>query len=225
MLREKYAGKKIFIFCHSFGSFIGQCFIEKYGALVDGCILSGSAGPRRVGVFAAETIARAVCLLAGGKKKARLLNFIALGLNNARIKNPLTPYDWISRSRENVATYAADPWCGFRCTNLFFKNLFSGLRYVHSKKNIKKIPLELPVFLLAGTDDPVGGYSKTVRKLYETYGSLGMGRLELKLYEKARHVLLDETNRDEAERDILFWYDNLAEKTFAIVLDENTPTH
>ena len=81
----------------------------------------------------------------------------------------------------------------------------SGLSRIHRKDQLARIPHGLPVFLLCGSDDPVGSYGKTVRALADLYASNGLSDVALKIYEGGRHEMLNETNRDEVTADILDW--------------------
>lgn len=195
LLRSEYPGKKIFLFGHSFGSFISQCFIEKYGNLIDGVILCGTAGPRFV-VHLGKLLAGLFVALRGGKTVSPALAAVAF-----------SGYDdnWLTRDTAIAEKYASDPWCTFKCSDSFYYDMMSGLCYIHSKKHIKSIPSSLPVYLIAGTDDPVGSYGKTVKKLHDIYKANGIADLELKLYPGAKHELLNETNRDEVMNDVLEW--------------------
>ena len=67
------------------------------------------------------------------------------------------------------------------------------------------VPASLPVLFIDGTADPVGNYSKTVSALAEIYKKNGVSDVEIKLYEGARHELLNETNGAEVEGDVLNW--------------------
>ena len=44
--KKDFPGKKIILLGHSFGSFVSQGYIEKYGKNIDGCILCGTSGPQ-----------------------------------------------------------------------------------------------------------------------------------------------------------------------------------
>ena len=57
--------------------------------------------------------------------------------------------------------------------------------------------------MIAGTEDPVGSYSKTVKNLCDSYKKRGMKNVSLKLYEGGRHELFNETNRAEVFSDVL----------------------
>ena len=56
--------------------------------------------------------------------------------------------------------------------------------------------------IISGDDDPVGEFSKGVKKLYKVYSRNDL-KTTLKLYTGARHELLNEINRDEVFDDIL----------------------
>ena len=195
MLRGQYPGKKLFLFGHSFGSFIAQCFIERYGQLVDGCILCGSAGPR-LSVYPGSLIIKAITAFSGKKNISPLIGKLTMGSYGD---------NWLSRDTGLLAKYVSDPWCTFKCKNGFYVDMLSGLCYIHRKKSLAAIPKSLPVFLIAGTDDPVGDYGKSVRALYGCYRKLPLADVTLKLYEGAKHELLNEINRAEVMNDVLAW--------------------
>jgi alpha-beta hydrolase superfamily lysophospholipase len=46
---------------------------------------------------------------------------------------------------------------------------------------------------------------RATRRLVARYQALGMWRIETRYYTGARHELLNETNRDEVQRDVLAW--------------------
>ena len=71
------------------------------------------------------------------------------------------------------------------------------------------MPKKLPVYLIAGEEDPVGDYGKGVRTVYGMLQKAGVERLELKLYPGARHEMLNETNRAEVYDDLLAWCETM----------------
>lgn len=204
-LRAQYPGKKIILFGHSFGSFIAQGFMEKYGGEIDGCILCGTAGPRLPLVRFGRCIAGTAKLFRGGRAVSMMINALSFGSNNAHFKNPRTNFDWLSRDEANVDRYINDKWCGFPCTIGFFYDMFNGLSTIHTKKNMARIPQTLPIHIICGDEDPVGTYGRTVKALYAIYQQNGIKQVDLKMYEGGRHELLNEINRTEVEEDLLNW--------------------
>ena len=59
-LKKEFPGKKIILLAHSFGSLIGQSFIENHSSEIDLCILCVSRGPQqgiaRLGLFVTNII-------------------------------------------------------------------------------------------------------------------------------------------------------------------------
>lgn len=203
--RERYPGKKVFLFGHSFGSFVTQCYIEKYGDSLDGVIICGSAGPRLAMTRMAKVIGSIVKLFTGKRRVSKFMDSLAFGSYNAKIKPAATSVDWLSRDAGEVQKYIEDPWCGFMCTIGFFCDMFTGLNFIHRKKSMKMVPKDLPVLFIDGDADPVGDYSKSVTKLAWIYKKNGVKDVDVKFYVGARHELLNETNREEVEEDVLAW--------------------
>ena len=67
------------------------------------------------------------------------------------------------------------------------------------------MPVNLPVFFLAGEDDPVGNYGKSVEAVYKSFREIGMENVQIKLYPKDRHELLNEVDKVDVYADIYRW--------------------
>ncbi|MGI5172093.1 alpha/beta hydrolase [Treponema sp. OMZ 840] len=205
--RLDFPQAKIILFGHSFGSFVAQSFIEQFSNEIDACILSGTAGPRLALSIAGNRIAAAVKCFKGSRYRSKFLDKLSFSSYLDRIpeseKN--SPFAWLSRDKDQVKKYEADPLCGFLCTAGFFYDLTAGLSRIHRKKNMAGIRGDLPVFLFAGTADPVGGYTKTIRALAAVYRKNGIQDVSEKYYEDGRHEMLNELNYDEVYADIFSW--------------------
>ena len=66
------------------------------------------------------------------------------------------------------------------------------------------MPGDKPCLLVSGSMDPVGNYGEGVKEVYGWMKEAGLP-VEMKLYEGARHELLNETNRDEVFTYLLGW--------------------
>lgn len=203
MIHEAHPGLPVFLLGHSMGSFLSRTFIQQHGGRLQGCILSGTATHPAGLLTAAMTIARLQSLFTGTLHPNKLLNHLSFGHFNKKIPNPKTPFDWLTRDEKIVADYVADPDCGFVCTTGFFIDLFHGLRLINRLDAIQQAPPGLPVFLISGTADPVGDYGDGVRAAMKKLEEAGMKDLRIKLYEGARHEILNELNKKEVYRDIL----------------------
>jgi len=204
-INKQHPETPIILLGHSFGSFVSQMYLEKFGDLLAACVLSGTTGPNPVLVTVGRLAANLVAFLGGKKKPSAFLTNLSFGSYNKRIPGATSPNSWLSRDKEEVDKYDASPWAGFTCTAGFYKDLTHGLSFIHRQAAYDWIPRDLPIFLVSGDCDPVGSYGKTVRKLADIYRAQGLSRVKLTLYPGARHEILNETNRDEVTADILGW--------------------
>lgn len=194
---------KVALLGHSFGSFVAQGYIEKYGDEIDVCLLSGSAGPRALLVGAGRGLAWMFRLFCGKRFRSTLMEWAVFGNYNKRIKKPKSKNSWLCSDDEVVEQYDSDVLCSFVPTLSFFCDLFCGLSMIHKKKNMMNIPKELPILIFSGEEDPVGGYGSSVRELYKCYRKIGIEKAELKLYGGGRHEMLNEKCKFEVCEDML----------------------
>lgn len=204
-LKADYPQKKVILLGHSFGSFAAQSLMEKNGDLVDGVILSGTSGPMRSTAFWGNKVFALNSLILGKKHKAKFDSWCVFGKYNRRVKNPKTAFDWLSRNEFNVEMYTADQWCGFTPSAEFFTELTRGLYRIHSPARMRQIPKSLPVYFVYGSDDPVGGYGKTIQRLIEIYKANGMTDVSFKEWKDDRHEVLNELDGDAVIADVLAW--------------------
>ncbi len=200
-LKNEYKLPVIF-WGHSYGSFMGQCFIEKYANEIAGAIFTGSNcmdAPKMVfaGIFC--TVKK---LLGKGYENDTWMVGQTFDKYELFFPENERPFAWLSRDKEQVKAFTSDPMSGYTmCVNFYASFLF-GVHATYKKKNLNKIPKNLPIYLLSGAQDPVGNMGEGVKKLCEVYKSAGLNA-EYKLYEGARHKILSEINKDEVLDDML----------------------
>lgn len=152
------------------------------------------------------TQAEAIKRVKGDNVTSPLLDKIGFSKYNERIEDPKTNIDWVSRDEEVVAKCAADPLCSFKFTVNGYMNLASVMYYVSDDRWYTHLPKDIPMLLLAGTEDPVGSYGEGVKNVYNRMCEYCCDA-SMKLYEGARHELLNEINKDEVYADILSFLD------------------
>lgn len=208
-IRKKYPNPiPLFMMGHSMGSFLTQhymvSYLTKHPDHVQGIILSGSNGKQGAALQAAIAIAAAEAAIRGDHHRSKLVTFLSFGAFNKRFAPNRTPFDWLSNDAGEVDKYVDDPYCGVTFTSGYFRDFFRGLKGIHQAKHVNQIRKELPIFVFAGEDDPVGG-GKGIRKLLSMYEELGLKNVSSKLYPRGRHEMLNEVNRDEVMGDITAW--------------------
>ena len=108
--------------------------------------------------------------------------------------------------------YVADPLLGFSASVGLAREMLGGMLMNEDRKNLDKMPKELPVLFVSGDKDPVGSNGKGVVQTYEAFKAAGMQDVRLKLYPDGRHEMHNELNRDELKADVLAFLDEVLSK-------------
>jgi len=196
----------VFLFGHSMGSMLTRRYIQLYGNDLAGAILSGS-GVFSNGLLKLGTVVAASEIKRNGRAyPSRLLDKLVFQNFNRGFKPARTDLDWISRDPVEVDKFLADPLRGKIGSAGYFHDFFSGLLVMNNVENIQSTPKNLPLHFISGTADPVGGKAgKGIVQICKAYQQAGLLNVSCKLYEGARHELLNETNKDEVAQDIIEW--------------------
>ncbi|MGO1469659.1 MAG: alpha/beta hydrolase [Tissierella sp.] len=205
IIKEENKDLKLFVFAHSMGSFLAQRYIQLYGKDIDGLILSGTNGEPPTGINLGISLSNLIMKASGRRKKSKLINVLSFGSYNKKITPRRTIFDWISREEKEVDKYIEDPLCGNLFPVSFFHDLYVGMKDIQEKENLENIPKNLPIYIFAGSEDPVGGYGRGIINLNNTYKRLGIKNVDYKIYNGGRHEMLNEINKLEVMIDILNW--------------------
>lgn len=193
-------GLKTFLFGHSYGSSVSQGFLELYSRKIVGAVLCGTTYFKNPLTASGLIMAAFQKSWFGADKPAKLIAKLSFGEYEKKFEER-TPDCWLSRDKDAVAKYRQDPFCGQIMSLGFYYSFFKHVNalYGDAAKNIRK---DIPVLIAVGDRDPVSRFGKDAKKLYDFYDGLGLD-VTLKIYEGARHELLNETNKTEVYSDFL----------------------
>ena len=213
IMSDSYPNKPYIVLGHSMGSFIARNWYAKYGASCSGLILSGTAVANPLmGLLKALAYVQR-CFL-GSKKPA---NFLASMINKRylkKIREPLTPADWISYDQEVVKKYSGDPFCTFTFTHSGYIDLFTLLKRCNTEEWYASIPKDKPILLLAGDEDPVGDYGEAPQKIYNKLLATGQQKVTIDIRHGMRHEPHNEIGREAIyQRYAAYLFDNFVRKT------------
>ncbi len=183
---------------HSMGSFIAQAYAQRHGDRLDSLMLSATNRINRPQLQASRLLVGLIRVLKGRRHVSPLIGRLTFGAFNRAFQPNRTSHDWLSRDPAQVDRYLADPWCGFGCTTQLWWDFLGGMLAIdpaHWRK-------ELPVHVMAGTEDPVGEMGRGVRRHVAAIRAAGIAGRE-RLFEGGRHEMVNETNRAEAWQYIL----------------------
>lgn len=204
--KAAHVGVPVFVLGHSMGSFLTRDFLLDYSYLLDGVIISGTGFYPKLQLKLGQWLSKRDIDKHGDRHISNFIDKMAFGKNNKKIKGARTPFDWLSRDRDIVDAYLADPLCGIVHPSSFFYHFFTALERILYNGEFSNFKSQVPMFILSGDMDPVGSYGKGVEKSAEIYKKIGFDT-QVKLYKEGRHEMMNETNRTEVFGDIIAWLD------------------
>ncbi len=202
--RQRYPDTPTFILGHSMGSFLVRQYLHTYpqdefaGAL----ILGTGVQPAWL-IKGGLLMARLIKSVKGPRHRSPFLTKLSLGSNNKYFKPARTPCDWLTRDEGIVDLYVSDERNRFKFTASAFVDMFEGMATLNRKGNLDRMDRRTPVFIASGSEDPVGGMGKAAPAYGRQLEALGFTDITVKLYPGARHELVNETNHEEVDADIL----------------------
>lgn len=203
VIRERYPGLPLALMGHSMGSMLARCYMTKYGNEPACAVFMGTSGANSLtGII--RFLANVGMFFGRAKKPATLLDHLAFSKYNDRYDDVQSEKDWISRDREHVKQYLADPQCTFLFTDRAAYDFANLLDEVSGAQWANRLPKDKPYLLVSGAMDPVGNFGEGVKEVYGWMRDAGTD-VQMKLYDGARHEILNETNRAEVMEDILQW--------------------
>jgi alpha-beta hydrolase superfamily lysophospholipase len=209
LIAKEQPGVPIVFLGHSLGSFLGQEFVAKHSDALAGAVYSGSSGKPPAIATLGRLIARAERLRLGKRGKSQLLVKMWFGAYNKPFEPARTAFDWLSRDEKEVDAYVADPLCGFPFSTQLAIDVLDALPGVLTLERLARIRKDLPIYVMSGERDPVGA---NIQGLIDALKSAGFTRLNVRIYAGARHEVFNETNREEATRDLIAWLDGAVGK-------------
>jgi len=195
---------RLILLGHSMGSYVAQSYVLRNPRSIDTLALSGSTFASRAQLRLFRIVAAIEKLRLGPAGRSNLLDKLSFGAFNKEFQPARTEFDWLSRDEAEVDAYVTDPLCGGQSTNQLWRDLTGGLLEISAVRALRQLPASLPVYILGGEKDPVGG-AKGLTRLYDAYRQAGLSGTRLRLYPDGRHEMFNETNRDEVTADLLAW--------------------
>jgi alpha-beta hydrolase superfamily lysophospholipase len=179
LIRSENPGLPLVLLGHSWGSFMAQMLLNREPEAYDALVLSGTV--------------------------YRQLGWGNLGELNARWNAPdATGMEWLASDPEVAAQFIADPLT----TTTPMRELFGLHGQLRMMGRPRKSPgRAIPVLLMVGRDDPVGG-PRSVHKLADDYRTRsGFTDVTTLVYPDSRHEIFNEAVQRDVRADLLAWLD------------------
>ena len=198
--QEKYPEAPYFLMGHSMGSFLTRQYLGMHAEGLSGAIIMGTGEQPDAILSAGKLVCKVIAAFKGWEHRSKFVNSLVIGGFEKEMGK-----GWLSKNEENVKTYAADPLSGFVFTLNAFYHMFDGMSKMNASEKNGRFPKELPIFFVAGSEDPVGTHGKGVETVYQRYLEKGAKDAKIKLYADDRHEILNELDKDVVYEDLLKW--------------------
>ena len=189
------------------GSFMLRKYLATHNEKLRGAIIMGTGFIPENMTSLALKLTAIVTKLRGSKHRSKLIQSLAFGADykGFDMTGEHPENSWLTKDVDIVKAYYNEPRCTFMFTVNGYKGLFEAVNFSCNPENAAKIPKKLPLFIVSGEQDPVGGLGKGVKDVYDMYKEVGMLDLTYKLYENDRHEILNETDKQVVFEDLLAW--------------------
>ncbi|MBY6062183.1 alpha/beta fold hydrolase [Microbacterium esteraromaticum] len=179
IIRTQHPELPLVLIGHSWGSFLSQMLVNQHPEAYDAVVLTGSA------------------LRTPGDLNAAPLN--------ARWAGPdAHGLEWLSRDPAVWEAFRDDPLT----TETPLLKLFGPIEALRLYgRPARDLGRDIPVLLMVGGDDPVGG-PRSVHKLADAYRTRsGLTDVTTLVYPDARHEIFNELQAESVRADLLAWLD------------------
>lgn len=119
---------------------------------------------------------------------------------NSKFKPNKTDFDWLCADEEELQKYMLDSACADSISSGLFWQLLSSMRYTGSKSAYQNWKKDMPVLLLSGEKDPVGDFTKGVRRVEAAMKNVGMKNVTVQFLPEARHDIFHEVKSECAKK-------------------------
>ena len=202
---ERYEGVPYVLFGHSMGSYMARVYLTRHAEGVSAAIICGTGQTSPALCSLGRGIIRIIKVFHGERYRSKLVDSMSTGSYLKGIENPRTSVDWICTDPAVCDAYVADPLAGQMFTLGGYYTLMTFVSDSQKAELTARVPKDLPLYFIAGAEDPVGECGEGVDRAVAQYREAGIERVDEKIYQGCRHEILNEPIGHDVMDDIDAW--------------------
>ncbi|QIL46224.1 alpha/beta hydrolase [Vagococcus coleopterorum] len=210
IITEKYPSLPVGIYGHSWGSLIVRKFVSLYGDKVKAAVFCGTTI-----IFGQveDILKKSGKLVKAGKGNERDETLVGMLFSEMKSRYPEeeSPSAWISVTPEVIVENESDPFnnLGMLPTIQSIHDFCELITDVNQVEWSESVPKELPIYNIAGDQDPVGNYGEGVYHVSNMLWSTGHTDIQTRIYPGFRHEIHNEPEiKDEVIDRMIEFYNN-----------------
>lgn len=196
------------LFGHSWGSMIARAYAAHYGDDIAAMILCGVCSQWKgcEDAYLNEEFMAAVAANIN-QPAGEWFDRVFSGMTD-RVENPNGPADWIANDPDIVTDHANDMFNTFDTTIELVWDFVQLYHFIESPEWAPMVPSDIPVYLIAGDQDPCGNYGEGLYHVSNLLANTG-NKTKVKAYSGYRHEIHNELDlRNEVEDAMIEFIDS-----------------
>ena len=199
-LDQKFPDCPHFMLGFSLGSFLLREYLTRYTGNAAGAAILGTGQQPSAVLSIMAAIVKTQVRKAGFDGTTPLVKKLSFGAYNQTFTPNRTAADWLCADEAELDAYLADPLCRKDISAGLFLQLLESMKRTGNSSAYDAWNKDLPVLLLSGKHDPVGGSGKGVDQVMQSMTRAGLTDVAIHLFPGARHDLLHEEGSGCAEQ-------------------------
>ncbi len=195
--KEHFPGLPLVLLGFSLGSFAVRCLLAEHPEAAAAAIWAGTGQMKGAEIAIARLIVRLEEARFGDEKDTPLIHKLTMDSYNGKFRPCRTGADWLCADPEAVDAYLADPLTGEGFTVSSFRELLTGMDISRRDATAAKMNRAMPLLMISGREDPVGGFGAHLTMIREQLGRNGMEDVEVRLFEGMRHDVFHGKGSDQ----------------------------
>jgi alpha-beta hydrolase superfamily lysophospholipase len=215
IVTKKFPGLPFCMYGHSWGSMIARNYAAVYGSTLSALTICGTCGQIEGMEEPLKMVKALIDAGKGGERDPQVAAASLSFIDVSRYGPNAGPMDWISGDKDVVADHGRDPFNNLKGTSTTQSvyDLMALINAITGPNWAAKVPRELPIYNIAGGEDPVGNFGEGVCLVTNWLVKTGHREVTTKLYQGHRHEIHNDRDiREEVTDGILNFFEKNVKK-------------